>query len=76
MLLVYLLLGLFAYLGWGTTPADALLDLQADRTGPPRGREIAAAVVVWAVLLVVWPLAVVIRGVLALRRSGAGHREL
>ncbi|MFJ2193078.1 hypothetical protein ACIOJE_34915 [Kitasatospora sp. NPDC087861] len=75
VVLLYLLFGVFAYAGWGTTPAGAVLDLQADRTRPPRGREVAAAVLVWVLLLVVWPLAVVIRGVLALR-SGADHREL
>ncbi|MFD8705897.1 hypothetical protein ACFV1W_25380 [Kitasatospora sp. NPDC059648] len=74
MVIVYLALGVLAYLGWGwTSPTDAVLDLQADQSRPPLGREIAAAVVLWSVLLVVWPLAVVIRGALALRHS-AGHR--
>lgn len=74
VVILYLVFGFLFYAAAGTMPADPLWDLQGDRARRPRRREIAAAVGVWLIGLLLWPLALVVRGVLAFRTAGSWRR--
>jgi hypothetical protein len=58
---VYLLIGAVLWASHGMMPLDALADMQADPSAPPRRREIAAAIVLYCIALAVWPFAIPLR---------------
>lgn len=77
MIFLYLLVGFFVIVSYGDLP-----DLREGEDRPFRSGELAAAIVVWCLVVAVWPLAVLCRAAGAARQHvsptvqpRAGHAD-